>query len=102
MTPLGTLQGGRDIEGLAMHPTNKDVIYGSSSYHAEVNGERLNGYLYTIDRKSGELTIVGASGFGEVSGLAVNPFGVGQEMKIKAMNGRELFRLIQKPVLALR
>lgn len=73
MVPLGPTYYGRDIEGLAMHPTRLDVIYGSSSYHANVNKEKLRGYLYTINRRSGDLTLIGPTGFEEVSGLAVSP-----------------------------
>ena len=75
MKPLGPMYKGRDIEGLALHPSNKNLLYGSAGDHAKVPDKENQGkgHVYTIHRETGELTWIGATGFEKVSGLAFNP-----------------------------
>ena len=75
MKPLGPMYKGHDIEGLALHPFNKELLYGSAGDHAKVPDKENQGkgHVYTIHRETGELTWIGATGFEKVSGLAFNP-----------------------------
>ncbi len=73
MTPLGPMQYGRDMEGLALHPDDPDLLFASAGNHANVDGKKLNGYLYTIHRKTGEMKVIGPTGFEKTAGLAFNP-----------------------------
>ena len=73
MKPLGPMRPGRDMEGLAIHPDNPDLLFASAGNHAEVGGKELDGYLYTIHRKTGEMKVIGSTGFEKVAGLAFNP-----------------------------
>ena len=75
MTPLGPLYPNKNIEGLALHPSNPDVLYGTAG---SVTGQK-NSSLYTIDRLTGEilsqmpLTIPEQNlYFNQVASLAVN------------------------------
>jgi len=86
MKPLGPLYPGRDIEGLALHPLDNNLLYGSAGDHSDVKCENLNGedenlnsecenldgHVYTINRETGELSLIGPTGFEKVSGLAFN------------------------------
>ncbi|MBE9562944.1 MAG: hypothetical protein IMF12_08800, partial [Proteobacteria bacterium] len=73
MKPLGPMRHGRDMEGLAIHPDDPDLLFASAGNHAKVDGEELNGYLYTIHRKTGEMKVIGPTGFEKTAGLAFNP-----------------------------
>ncbi|MFK5968636.1 MAG: choice-of-anchor D domain-containing protein [Candidatus Marithrix sp.] len=73
MTPLGPMRYGRDMEGLAIHPDNPDLLFASAGNHAEVDGKELDGYLYTIHRETGDMTVIGPTGFEKVAGLGFNP-----------------------------
>ena len=73
MKPLGPMRYGRDMEGLAIHPDNPDLLFASAGNHAEVNGKELDGYLYTIHRKTGDMKVIGPTGFEKTAGLAFNP-----------------------------
>ncbi len=66
-TPLGPLYKGHDIEGLDMHPTTGE-LYATSGDDPSV--EHPNGYLYRVDTKTGDLTPIGSTGFGEVSAIS--------------------------------
>lgn len=72
VSPLGPLHKAHDIEGVAILPskTGSGTLYGSSGSDG-VAGVR-DGFIYKIDRKTGELTDVGSTGFHEVSALAVD------------------------------
>ncbi|MCK5877208.1 MAG: hypothetical protein KAG43_06200, partial [Candidatus Marithrix sp.] len=73
MTPLGPMRPGRDMEGLALHPDDPDLLFASAGNHAEVDGEELDGYLYTIHRETGDMQVIGPTGFEKTAGLAFNP-----------------------------
>ncbi|MEK7325430.1 MAG: Ig-like domain-containing protein, partial [Chloroflexota bacterium] len=62
---LGPLQTGYDIEGIDLHPTT-GALYATSE-----NGGRL----YTVDKETGLLTLVGPTGFNGVPGLSFKPDG---------------------------
>jgi len=66
-TPLGPLYEGHDIEGLDMHPMTGEM-YATSGDDPSV--DHPNGYLYRVDTKTGDLTPIGATGFGEVSAIS--------------------------------
>jgi len=68
--PLGPLYPARDIEGLAVLPTN-GKLYGTSGSD-QVSGIP-DGALYEFDRTNGLMNEIGLTGFSEVSGLALNP-----------------------------
>ncbi len=61
--PLSRIYAGLDIEGLATHPSN-DMIFGASG-----NDSERPGYLYSFDVKTGKLTEIGATGFGDVPSI---------------------------------
>ncbi|MDM8565372.1 choice-of-anchor D domain-containing protein [Candidatus Halobeggiatoa sp. HSG11] len=73
MKPLGPMRPGRDMEGLALHPDDPDLLFASAGNHAEVDGEELDGYLYTIHRETGDMKVIGPTGFEKTAGLAFNP-----------------------------
>ena len=73
MQPLGPLHKGYDIEGLALHPTDPNLLYGTAGSLGKVNNQRQGGYLYTINRQTGEVSVVGPTGLNKVSALALNP-----------------------------
>ncbi|NJO17423.1 MAG: choice-of-anchor D domain-containing protein [Thioploca sp.] len=73
MEPLGALHKGYDIEGLALNPSNLNLLYGTAGENAKVDGQPRGGYLYTINRQTGEVFAVGPTGFNKVSGLGLNP-----------------------------
>ena len=72
MTELGPLHLGRNIEGLALHPLMPETLYGTSG-KAKIAGENFNGYLYAIERATGEISPIGPTGFEKVPALAINP-----------------------------
>ena len=76
MTPLGPLYPHKNIEGLALHPANPNVLYGTAGSPSE--GQKGSS-LYTIDRLTGEilsqmpLTVPEQNiHFNQVASLAVN------------------------------
>ncbi|BAP54880.1 hypothetical protein THII_0583 [Thioploca ingrica] len=76
MTPLGPLYPHKNIEGLALHPANPNVLYGTAGTPA--TGQKSSS-LYTIDRLTGEilsqmpLTVPEENlYFNQVASLAVN------------------------------
>lgn len=69
VTPLGGLQNGRDIEGLDIHPTAQ-VLYGTAGAD---NRFGQKGWLFTVDKDTGALTAVGATGFKSVEALSFRP-----------------------------
>jgi hypothetical protein len=73
MKPLGPLHQGYDIEGLALNPFDSNLLYGTAGENAKVDGQRRGGYLYTINRQTGEVSVIGPTGFNKVSGLGLNP-----------------------------
>ena len=73
MKTLGPVYKGRDIEGMALHPYNPDVIYASSGNESKVGLKRMNGHIYQIDRITGELTSLASTGYEQVTNLAVHP-----------------------------
>jgi hypothetical protein len=73
MQPLGPLHQGYDIEGLALHPTDPNLLYGTAGNLGKVNNQRQGGYLYTINRQTGAVSVVGPTGLNKVSALALNP-----------------------------
>jgi len=103
MQPLGPEYFGRDLEGISAHPSNPNVLYATAGDDSDVNGEEMDGYLYTIDRQTGELVVIGPTGFTQVTGLGTDPiynvlWGWGE---IKNNKEREWVGLIQiDPVTA--
>lgn len=75
MQAFGPLHSGRDIEGLTLDPSNPDVLYATSGDDAKVEGQQLDGYLYSINRKTAELTLIGPTGFDQVAALGTDPVG---------------------------
>ncbi|MDM8568986.1 hypothetical protein QUF50_05670, partial [Thiotrichales bacterium HSG1] len=73
MKPLGPMHPGREMEGLALHPDDPDLLFASAGNHAEVDGKEMDGYLYTIHRETGEMKVIGPTGFEKTAGLAFNP-----------------------------
>lgn len=73
MQALGPMRKGRDMEGLALHPTDLELLFASAGDHANVAGQELDGYLYTIHRETGKMKVIGPTGFDKVAGLAFNP-----------------------------
>jgi NDP-sugar pyrophosphorylase family protein len=76
MTPLGPLYPHKNIEGLALHPSNPDVLYGTAGTPSK--GQKSSS-LYTIDRLTGKilsqrpLTVPDQNiYFNQVASLAVN------------------------------
>jgi hypothetical protein len=63
---MGTLYLGLDIEGMAIDPTSH-FLYAISSRGM---GNVLNGYLYLVDPQTGGLTVVGDTGYKEITALA--------------------------------
>jgi hypothetical protein len=72
MLALGPLYPGHDIEGLAQHPLDHNLLYAAAGDHAEVNGEIRDGHVYTVHRETGEVTLIGDTGFDKVAALAFN------------------------------
>jgi hypothetical protein len=70
---LGPAHPGLDIEGLSILPSTPNVVYATSGDTAEVDGEELGGILYFINRSTGELKVVGSTGFDKVAALAIHP-----------------------------
>jgi hypothetical protein len=81
MKALGPVRDEFDMEGLALHPSDSNLLFGSGGNHAvekvvELDGHSISvgdGYLYTIHRQTGEITGIGPTGFEKVAGLAFNP-----------------------------
>ncbi len=68
---LGLSYLGLDIEGMAIDPTSK-LLYAISSRGI---GNRLDGYLYLVHPQTGALTVVGDTGYSELTGLAFHSDG---------------------------
>ena len=66
LDPLGQLHLAYDIEGLSVHPQTH-VLYATSG--------QFNALLYTVDGKTGALSLVGDIGFDNVVALAFHPDG---------------------------
>ncbi len=87
MQPLGPEYRGRDIEGLALHPNDNNLLYGSAGNETQIRDqetldilearnlgtENIDGFVYTIHRETGELSLIGPTGFDKVSALAFHP-----------------------------
>jgi NDP-sugar pyrophosphorylase family protein len=87
MEPLGPEYRGRDIEGLALHPNDDNLLYGSAGNETQIRDqetldilearnlgtENIDGFVYTIHRETGELSLIGPTGFDKVSALAFHP-----------------------------
>ena len=79
MQALGPKRKGRDMEGMALDPSDSEFLLASAGDHARVKNETTgqfeepDGYLYRIHRETGELEIIGPTGFDKVAGLAINP-----------------------------
>ncbi len=64
VNPLGGLHRYEDIEALDIHPTTHQL------YAAAGADGVFPGAVYTVDSNTGELTLVGPSGFGELNGIS--------------------------------
>jgi hypothetical protein len=66
---LGNLKKAYDLEALDIYPQTAELFAAS--------GEDTNnpGFLYTVDKTTGELTEIGATGFNEIDGLSFAPDG---------------------------
>ena len=79
MKPLGPTRKGRDMEGMALDPSDTDFLLASAGDDAKVKNETTgefeepDGYLYRIHRETGDMEIIGPTGFEAVSGLGFNP-----------------------------
>jgi hypothetical protein len=87
MEPLGPEYRGRDIEGLALHPNDDNLLYGSAGNETQIRDqetldilearnlgtENIDGFVYTIHRETGELSLIGPTGFDKVSALTFHP-----------------------------
>jgi len=71
ISELGPMYKGHDIEALAIHPET-NIIYAASGDNV-TNGKM--GALYTIDAKSGDLSLVCRTGFNEIEDLAFSANG---------------------------
>lgn len=72
VSELGDLFEGYDLEGMDMHPHDKE-LYLSSGDDTE-NGHP-NGTIYKMDITTGTLTKVGETGFGEVAAISFDRHG---------------------------
>lgn len=70
ITPMGSLKKAHDIEALDIHPQTAQL------FAAAGRDTNKPGYLYTVDKKNGELTEIGYTGFKEIDGLSFSPEGV--------------------------
>lgn len=66
---LGDVKVGLDIEALDVHPQT-GVLFAASGKDTDKPG-----YLYTVDKITGELTVVGNTEFREIDGLSFAPDG---------------------------
>jgi hypothetical protein len=69
VTPIGPEQSGRNIEGMALHPTTNTLYAASGKY----NTFGQKGFLFTVDGETGTLTPVGPTGYTGVEALAFRP-----------------------------
>ncbi|MDM8564759.1 SdrD B-like domain-containing protein [Candidatus Halobeggiatoa sp. HSG11] len=67
---LGPVYPGHDIETLDIHPTT-GLMYAASG--DDPDDGYPNGTLYQVDKQTGAITLIGATGFGEVSGISFRP-----------------------------
>jgi hypothetical protein len=70
VNPLGPMYPGRDIETLDIHPTT-GLMYAASG--DDPDDGYPNGTLYQVDKQTGAINLIGATGFGEVSGISFRP-----------------------------
>jgi WD40 repeat protein len=61
---LGTMHYEQDIEALDIHPTTNQI------FAAAGDDGTSPGHLYQVDAKTGELSLVGDTGFLEINGLS--------------------------------
>ena len=73
MQPLGPEYPGYDIEGLAINPNNAGALYATAGDDANVNGQELDGYLYIVSKRHGEVRPIGATGYEQVAALTTHP-----------------------------
>jgi len=66
VTPLGSVHIDKDIEAIDLN-LNKELFAASGDDGTEP------GHLYRADLETGELTVIGATGFAEIDGIAFNP-----------------------------
>jgi hypothetical protein len=72
--PLGPLYPGLDIEGLAVLPTNGKLYGTSGSDQKKYKGVPIpDGALYEFNRENGLISLIGLTGYSEVSGFALRP-----------------------------
>jgi hypothetical protein len=67
VSALGSPHLRHDIAGIDLHPVTNALYAASGS-----DGVR-KGYLYTVDRQTGALTLIGPTGFREINGLSFRP-----------------------------
>jgi len=67
--PLGSTYFGHDIEALDTHPHTAKLFAASGK------DTKKRGYLYSVDKTTGQLTEIGATGFKEIDGLSFHPDG---------------------------
>ena len=67
---LGPVYPGHDIETLDIHPTT-GMMYAASGDDPDAGIP--NGTLYQVDKQTGVINMIGATGFGEVSGISFRP-----------------------------
>ncbi|MCK5877465.1 MAG: hypothetical protein KAG43_07505 [Candidatus Marithrix sp.] len=67
---LGPVYPGHDIETLDIHPTT-GLMYAASG--DDPDDGIPNGTLYQVDKQTGAINMIGATGFGEVSGISFRP-----------------------------
>ncbi len=80
-TALGPLYEGHDIEGLDMHPVTGELYATSGDDPGCIDPtadpasceKHPHGHLYQVNPQTGDITSIGSTGFGEVSGISFNP-----------------------------
>ncbi|MDM8561356.1 fibrinogen-like YCDxxxxGGGW domain-containing protein [Candidatus Parabeggiatoa sp. HSG14] len=66
---LGDMKKAHDIEALDIHPQTAELFAASGK------DTHKPGYLYNVDKNTGQLTDIGSTGFKEIDGLSFHPDG---------------------------
>ncbi|MDM8567975.1 hypothetical protein QUF50_00375 [Thiotrichales bacterium HSG1] len=67
---LGEMKKAHDIEALDIHPQTTELFAASGK------DTKKQGYLYNVDKTTGQLTEIGSTGFKEIDGLSFHPDGI--------------------------
>ncbi len=72
VSELGPMYKGHDIEALAIHPET-NMMYAASGDN--VSADNLKGHFYQVDGQTGQLIVIGSTGFDEIEALAFSADG---------------------------